>query len=113
MSNGSGPPRVSPAPIFQMTTAYWASSVLLTANRIGLFTAVGTGALSVAEVAQKLALSEYPLATFLDTLVALGYLERKGDAYANTSISLTYLVAGQPAYLGEALKYSDDLYPVW
>lgn len=105
--------RVSPAPIFQMATGYWASSILLTANRLGLFTAVGAGEATVEGLAGKLGLSVYPLDNFLNALVSLGYLERKGAGYANTALSRTFLVEGQPGYMGEALKYSDDLYPVW
>jgi hypothetical protein len=105
--------RPSPAPIFQMATAYWASSVLLTANRLGLFTALGAGEATVESLAATLGLSPYPFDNFLDALVSLGYLERRGARYANSPLSSTFLVAGQPAYLGNALKYSDDLYPVW
>src|SRR5262249_44577336 len=36
-----------------------------------------------------------------------------GGGYANSALSRSFLVEGQPAYLGNALKYSDDLYPVW
>ena len=105
--------RVSPAPILQMATGYWASSLVLTANRLGLFTAIGNGDATVEGVAKQLGLSPYPLDNFLNALVSLGYLERRNDGYANTALSRTFLVEGQPAYLGEALKYADDLYPVW
>ena len=114
---GAGPgPRISPAPIFQLATGYWASSVLLTANRIGLFTAVERGAsasASIEELASGLALSTYPLDNFVGALVSLGLLERRGDRFANSPLARAFLVEGQPAYLGNALKYSDDLYPVW
>src|SRR5204862_6461203 len=62
--------RPSPAPIIQMASAYWASSVLLTANRIGLFTAVGAAAMTGAEIAAKLALPAYPLDNFLGAPVS-------------------------------------------
>lgn len=107
------PDRISPAPIIQMASAYWSSCVLLTANRIGLFTIVGSGALTIEELAQKLGLSAYPLENFLDALVSLGYLEKRGATYANSPLSRTFLVEGEPAYLGNTIKYSDDLYPIW
>ena len=109
MSDG----RVSPAPILQMATGYWASSLLLTANRLGLFTAVASGEATASSLSARLKLPPYPLDNFLNALVSLGYLEREGAAYANSPLSRTFLVEGQPAYLGEALKYADDLYPVW
>lgn len=105
--------RVSPAPIFQLATGYWSSSLLLTANRLGLFTAIGASKCTVADLAQRLSLSLYPLDNFLNALVALGFLERVDGGYRNSALSSTFLVEGKPAYMGEALKYSDDLYSVW
>jgi len=105
--------KVSPAPILQMATGYWASSILLTANRLGLFSAISGGATGIAVIAEKLTLAPYPLDGFLNALVSLGYLEKQGDGYSNTPISNAFLVEGRPGYLGNALKYSDDLYPVW
>src|SRR5207253_1272565 len=99
---------VSPAPIFQLATGYWASSVLLTANRIGLFTAIADREVTVEDLAKTLKLSPYPLDNFLNALVSLGFLEKRGAAYANSAMSRTFLVEGQPTYMGEALKYSDD-----
>ena len=107
------PPRVSPAPIVQMATGYWASSVLLTANRLGVFTAIGQGEATVESLAARLGLSAYPLDNFLGALVSLGLLEKRGAAFANSPLSATFLVEGAPAYMGQALRYSDDLYPVW
>ena len=82
--------RISPAPIFQMATGYWASSILLTANRLGLFTAVGSGEVTVDQLAQRLTLSVYPLDNFLNALVSLGYLERRGAVYANSPLARTF-----------------------
>jgi hypothetical protein len=112
MTSGA-PSMVSPAPILQMTTAYWSSSILLTCNRLGLFTAIGGGDASTSELATKLGLSPYPLDNLLDALVALGFLSRQGDRYANSPMARAFLVEGSPAYLGNALRYADDLYPVW
>lgn len=107
------PQTVSPAPILQMATGYWASAVLLTANRMGLFSALGEDELSVEGLAQKLALPTYPLDGFVNACAALGLLTRGERGYRNSPLARTFLVEGQPAYLGQALRYSDDLYAVW
>ena len=87
--------------------------MLLTANRVGLFNAIGDGTKSAAELVAALGLSLYPVDNFLDALVSLGYLERRDGGYANSALSRTFLVQSSPAYLGNALRYSDDLYPIW
>jgi hypothetical protein len=97
----------------QMATAYWASSVLLTANRLGLFSTVGEAVLSADEIAAKLNLASYPLDGFLNACVSLGLLQREANGYTTSALARFYLVEGRPAYLGQALRYADDLYSVW
>ncbi len=51
---------------------------------------------------------------FLDTLVALGFLEREDGRYANTPESAEYLDQAKPSYIGGLLAYSNDrLYAAW
>src|SRR3954471_6032439 len=110
---GGGGERPSPEPIIRMASAYWTSCVLLTANRLGVVNTIGDGHKSAAALAEALGLSAYPVDNFLDALVSLGYLERRDDGYANSALSRTFLVQSSPAYLGNVLRYSDDLYPIW
>jgi hypothetical protein len=98
--------KVSPAPILQMATGYWASSILLTANRLGLFSSISGGVTVITAIAENLGLATYPLEGFLNALVSLGYLEKHGDSYSNTPISEAFLVEGRPGYLGAANRRS-------
>jgi predicted O-methyltransferase YrrM len=54
-----------------------------------------------------------PTDLLLRACVGLGLLERTPDGFRNAPAAETFLVPGKPTYLGEALRYSDDLYATW
>ncbi|KHE93993.1 MAG: methyltransferase domain-containing protein [Candidatus Scalindua rubra] len=105
---------VDPSPIFKLSTAYWDSKVILTANRLNIFTLLDKGSLSCNELAQQCKSHPRSLAILLNACVGLELLKKEGNgAYSNVPATHTYLVKGKQGYLGDALKYSDDLFPVW
>ncbi len=105
--------RPDPRPIMALSTAYWSSQTLLTANRIGLFTVLAEGPLSAEAVSQRLATAPRHTDLFLRACVGLGLVAKDADGYRNSPSAQTFLVPGKPTYLGNALAYSDDLYSVW
>jgi predicted O-methyltransferase YrrM len=114
MSESTGTPQVpDPSAIMQLSTAYWGAQVLLTANRIGLFRALGTDTLDVSRLAREMGTAVRPTELLLRACVGLGLVEQAPGGYRNTAAAATYLVPGRPTYLGEALAYSDDLYATW
>jgi hypothetical protein len=51
---------------------------------------------------------------FLDTLVALGFLQRAGDQYSNAPDTDLFLDRGKPSYVGGILEMANArLYPFW
>ena len=110
-TTGTGLPDASL--IMQLSTGYWASQVLLTANRIGLFGALAGRVLDAAAVAEAVGAAPRPTDLLLRACVGLGLLELTPEGYRNAPSSETFLVPGRPTYLGEALGYSDDLYGTW
>jgi predicted O-methyltransferase YrrM len=102
-----------PAPIMALTVAYWGAQALLTANRIGLFDACAGTALPIETIAARLGTAPRPTALLLKSLVGLGMLEARDGAFRNTRLADTYLVTKSPAYMGNALRYSDNLYSTW
>ncbi len=105
---------VDPSPIFKLSTAYWDSKVILTANRLNIFTLLDKSPLSCEELAQQCKCNPRSLGILLNACVGLNLLKKENDgAYSNVSVTQTYLVQGKQGYLGDALKYSDDLFPVW
>ncbi|MDO7173933.1 methyltransferase dimerization domain-containing protein [Mariniflexile sp. AS56] len=70
--------QINPSKILQIGMGFWVSKTLLTAVNLGLFTHLAKGALSGQSIQNKLGLNRRSLFDFLDTLVALGFLQRTG-----------------------------------
>ncbi|HEX8262524.1 MAG TPA: methyltransferase [Allosphingosinicella sp.] len=109
---------LSPAPILQLGMGFFASKVLLSAVELGLFTELAGESRTGAEIEQALGLHPRATYDFLDTLVAVGMLERDGDGagarYANTPATALYLDRCSPRYVGGILEMANArLYRFW
>lgn len=107
-----------PSKIMQVGMGFWPSKTLLSAVELGLFTMLGSGALSRAEIAGRLGLRSRAVDDFLDGLVALRLLERdglgEGARYSNTSDTAFFLDRSRPSYIGGILEMANDrLYSFW
>jgi precorrin-6B methylase 2 len=110
--------KVDPSKIIQVGMGFWASKTLLTAVNMNLFTHLSKGELSGKEIQEKLGLSNRSLYDFLDTLVALGFLNRVGlkenAIYSNAEDSDLFLDKNKLSYMGGILEMSNNrLYPFW
>jgi hypothetical protein len=109
---------VTPQHIMQIGMGFWASKTLLAAIRFNLFSILADRALSARAIQKKLGLHDRGLYDFLDTLVALGFLNRQGiyetAEYSNTAETDFFLDKKKPAYLGGILEMSNNrLYKYW
>jgi hypothetical protein len=109
---------ISPDHILQIGFGFWASKTLLSAVELAVFSALTDGPKSGPEL--QAALGLHPRATFdfLDTLVALGLLEREGSGesgmYANTPATALFLVKTSRQYIGGILEMANArLYRFW
>lgn len=110
--------QVTPEKIMQIGMGFWASKTLLTAVNLDLFTYLAQQPMSGPQIKEKLELNERSLYDFLDTLVALGFLERTGlkenAIYSNSQDSDVFLDKNKPSYIGGILEMSNNrLYPFW
>src|SRR6478752_4978759 len=110
--------QVDPSHIMQVGMGFWASKTVLSAVELELFTHLGGDALSGDEIGGRLGLSERAVYDFLDTLVALRFLERDGDGsagrYRNTADAAAFLDKASPMYLGGILEMANArLYGFW
>ena len=104
----------NPEHILQTGLAFWASKTLLSAVEIGLFTELAQGAESFDALSGRLGLHARGARDFLDTLVALGFLQRDGDRYSNTAETDLFLDRRKPSYVGGILEMANArLYPFW
>src|SRR6476659_944750 len=107
-----------PSQIMQIGMGFWSSKTLLSAVELGLFTKLGSGALSRAEIAAGLDLRSRAVGDFLDGLVALRLLERDGlgerARYRNTPETAFFLDRTRPTYIGGILEMANDrLFRFW
>ena len=114
MSNQAGKNPPSPANILQTGMAFWPAKTLLSAVELGLFTELAQCPQSLASIRAKLKLHPRSVRDFLDALVALGFLKRHGDLYANTAETDLFLDRDKPSYIGGILEMANHrLYPFW
>jgi hypothetical protein len=95
---------LDPGHIMQTATAFWASKALLTAVELDLFTKLGDGATTAAELGKAAGLHPRGTYDFFDALVALKFLNRDGDGpdgkYSNTPETAAFLDKQSPTYIG-------------
>jgi len=97
---------------------FWESKVLLTAVELELFTVLSGKRMSGEELGSKLALHPRGIWDFFDALVALGFLQREGNArealYSNTEETARYLDKNSAEYIGGILEMCNArLYKFW
>jgi predicted O-methyltransferase YrrM len=107
-----------PSHILQVGMGFWPSKTVLSAVELELFTQLGSESLTGEEIRERLGLHPRAIPDFLDTLVALGFLERDGDGadgrYSNTPDTAVFLDKNSPAYIGGILEMSNArLYRFW
>lgn len=102
-----------PSPIVRLSTAYWESQTLLTANRLRVFDQLADGPASADELAQRLGLDPRRTALLLRACAGLGFLAEAGGRFQNLPVAATFLVSRSPAFMGNVIRYSDQLYGAW
>lgn len=86
--------------IEQVAFGFMASKVLFSAIEFGLFTELAKGPLDAEVLRERLGLHPRSVKDFLDTLVALGLLNRGGGPYSNTPETDFYLDRAKSTYAG-------------
>jgi len=109
----AGDAGLSPAAIIQLSTAYWGSQTLFTANRLGLFEALSQGPKTSEDIASALQAEPHRTRLLLKACVAIDLLVETPDGFGNSPLSEAFLIPGKPDYLGNAIRYSDDMYGPW
>ncbi|MDE2299161.1 MAG: methyltransferase [Burkholderiales bacterium] len=106
--------QLTPDKILQTGLAFWASKTLLSAIEMGLFTELSHGPENLDAIGGRLGLHPRSARDFLDALVALGFLNRTGERYANTPETDLFLDRKKPSYVGGILEMANHrLYPFW
>jgi ubiquinone/menaquinone biosynthesis C-methylase UbiE len=96
---------------FDTIFAFQRSAALKAAIDVELFTAIGDGAGTAAEIGKACRISLRGARILSDFLTTLGFLTKTGDRYAVTPDTAMFLSRKSPAYLGGTAEflYSPDL----
>ncbi|MFQ5741132.1 MAG: methyltransferase [Acidobacteriota bacterium] len=106
-------PEVDYTPIDEKVGGYRASQVVLAANRLGVFAALGKEARSAVELADELDTDLRATRILCDALVALSVLWKENHLYRNSSAALRYLLPSSPCSRVAILEHSALLYQRW
>ncbi len=113
MATGAGREAQRRNPIDRALRGWQPAQVLMAANHLDLFTALGEEALSAEEMASRCGTHPRSTRMLLNACVALGILEKEGPLYRNSAEARESLVRGKPTYMGDAISHQEDLWPVW
>jgi O-methyltransferase domain/Dimerisation domain len=107
-----------PSHIMQVGMGFWPSKTVLSAVELELFTHLGAESMTGEEIGERLGLHTRAVHDFLDTLVALRFLERDGDGtdgrYRNTADTAAFLDKNSSRYIGGMLEMCNArLYRFW
>ena len=99
----------SPTPehIMQIGMGFWASKTLLSAVEMEVFTELAKHPEDLETLTGRLGLHPRSSRDFLDTLVALEFLERKDGVYSNTPSTDLFLDKHKPSYIGGILEMAN------
>ena len=96
--NPAAPP--NPGLIFETMNRYQHTMALKGAIELEIFTHIGDGATSAAEIAKKAQASERGVRILCDFLTIVGFLTKSEGAYGLTQDSAMFLSKKSPAYMG-------------
>lgn len=95
----------SPQLFFQTINAHQRTEALKAAIELEVFTAIGEGNTTAAEIAKRCQTSEKGMRILCDFLTIMEMLTKDGDRYALTLDSATFLDKRSPAYVGGATEF--------
>ncbi len=105
---------LTPIPLLQMISGFWASKTLASAVELELFTRLSGKGATIEETVKLFGLHPRPAEMLLAGCAALGLLEKHGPRYRNSPLSEEFLARGKPYYFGGFVTMLDKrLYLPW
>ena len=95
----------SPQLIFQTINAHQRTEALKAGIELDVFTAIGEGNSTAAEIAKRCKTSEKGMRILCDFLTIIGLLTKQGNSYSLTIDSAAFLDKRSPAYIGGATEF--------
>jgi 3-hydroxy-5-methyl-1-naphthoate 3-O-methyltransferase len=99
---------LTPLPLMQLATGFWASKALFAAHELDLFSLLSRrDGGTTAQVAAGLGIAERPAEMLLTACASLGLLAKRDGRYRNVPLAEKYLVPGGPDYFGGFVAFND------
>ncbi len=95
------------------TASFFPSRIILTANNYRLFDMLEGRGRTAGALAKAASADTRGMELLLNSLVAIGLLEKEEGKYRNASVASRYLVKGKPDYQGDILRHYDILWDNW
>jgi len=99
--------------LMDVTSAYWLSRAVLTAQELGVFAALDEGEATAAELASRLKCTQRGTELLANALVGIGLLEKQGVYFRNGPFARQHLCPGKGDYLGGYLEHHSGLWGRW
>lgn len=93
-----------------LMTGFWVSKALFTGVELGVFDELAKGPASAEVLGYRLRLNPNALERLMNALVALELLSKSEGRYVNTEETESYLVRGNPSYLGGQVEHLSQLH---
>ena len=103
----------SPGELLEVSGFFWKTCTLHAAVKIDVFTAIGGGGLTAADITLKVGGTARGVIRLLDALVAMGLLKKLNETYTNTSFAREFLSKDSPKYLGYIIMHHYHLVESW
>lgn len=107
------PEGMDPMKVMQVASAYWDSCVLHAANRLNVFNLLSEGSKDLDTLTRETEADRRCLGALLSALVTLGFLDRDGDVFRNSSFSQTFLADSSKFYQGGIVYMFENWYEAW
>src|SRR5574341_211342 len=79
------------------------------AVRLGVFEALSSGPLTAVETARQVQASERGVSLLLEALESLGYVKKDDDRYANTPMTVKWLLRCSPTSLASGIPFFESM----
>ena len=94
-------------------SSFWESKIILAGNNLGIFEFIGTDSHTALEISKGLALASRASEILLNSMVAIGLLNKQDGKYSNTDISKKALLKTSDEYVGNVLMHMENMWEAW
>jgi len=107
------PERKKDLPWLRQVSSFAASRIILTANNYRIFDHLASPGKTAQMLSRRISADARATELLLNSLVAIGLLEKKKDRYRNALVATRHLVSGKPDYQGDILRHYSTLWDNW